>query len=73
MYSEKLSSVFHTNSMNDCMKATTGCCRGFAPILRDIRSVNGVTVLAGFFTSVVYTQRRVPDTEKTYGYQEEVT
>jgi len=29
-------------------------------------------LLAGFFYLVVYTQPRVPDTEKKYGYQEEV-
>jgi hypothetical protein len=29
--------------------------------------------LAGFFNLVVYTQRRVPDTEIRYGYQKEVT
>jgi len=39
----------------------------------DLSSVNGVTFLAGFFITVVYTQLRVPDTEKMNGYQEEVT
>jgi hypothetical protein len=29
--------------------------------------------LSGFFAIVVYTQRRVPDTEKIYGYQKEVS
>ena len=36
-------------------------------------SVIHVTVFAGFFVAVVYTQRRVPDTEKIDGYQKEVT
>jgi hypothetical protein len=35
-------------------------------------SANHVTLLAGFLTFVVYTQRRVPDTEKVNGYKEEV-
>ena len=48
-------------------------CRNFAPLCSVFRSVNSVTLLAGFFVFVVYTQPRVPDTEKIYGYQEEVT
>ena len=57
---------------NERGNATSGLCRRFAPVFCGFRSVNGVTVLAGFFRAVVYTQRRVPDTEKTYGYQKEV-
>jgi len=35
-------------------------------------SVNRFTQVAGFFDLVVYTQRRVPDTEIENGYKEEV-
>jgi hypothetical protein len=35
------------------------------------QSVKHVTVVAGFLKMVVYTQRRVPDTEKDNGYKEE--
>ena len=38
-----------------------------------IVNVIQVTQVAGFFDLVVYTQLRVPDTEKTHGYQKEVT
>jgi hypothetical protein len=40
---------------------------------RDCKNANRVTFVAGFFNLVVYTQRRVPDTEIKNGYQEEVT
>ncbi len=40
--------------------------------IRFFESANRVTLLAGFLASVVYTQRRVPDTEKVNGYKEEV-
>jgi hypothetical protein len=36
-----------------------------------IQSINCVTAVAGFLILVVYTQRRVPDTEKENGDQEE--
>lgn len=48
-------------------------CRNSAPIVYKSESVNSVTLLAGFFVFVVYTQPRVPDTEKMNGYQEEIT
>ena len=40
---------------------------------RSCKNVNSVTFVAGFFNLVVYTQRRVPDTEIKHGYQEEIT
>jgi hypothetical protein len=40
---------------------------------RNCKNVNRVTFVAGFFNLVVYTQRRVPDTEIKNGYQEEIT
>ncbi len=42
------------------------------PNQADFRIAKHVTLLTGFFASVVYTRRRVPHGEN-YGYQEEVS